>query len=164
MKRTSFLLLTMFLCFGFPGLFSPASDPAKPPAVKLSFSLVPIEPKAKDDQLRKLLIARYNEVLLEMKEAVRVHKTTGLGIPDALFSVSRRVLQAAVELGSDPAERVVLLTPVLEQVKNLEAVMEQMAKGNFPTDRSYLAPRFRSLRLEVEIQILQAKKIIPKGQ
>jgi hypothetical protein len=112
-----------------------------------------------DDEIQRLLKARYDEVAKEVKDVDRVFEqdveVQNLNRP-ALLEVYRRFLAATLDLTPEPRLRADLLAPILSRAKRLEAAIEkQMDGGRGSPIETFPVKAFR---LEVEIEILRAKK------
>ena len=128
------------------------------PALVLS---KPLKMDSDDDELRKLLKARYNEALGELRDYYEEkdlsdrHGITRRGDPDDLYGPWRRLIQAGLELSNKPEERVALLTQYLQVTKEAEKVVQE----RYDAGRVRVGPlhRARYERLDAEIQLLRAR-------
>jgi membrane fusion protein (multidrug efflux system) len=120
----------------------------------------PLKEGPKDDELRKLLKARYNEALVE-KEGLDKMFQVGRASYDSVVEAGQRLLKAGLELCGTPADKVALLTQFVERTKAAETI----AQGRFESGRaSDLAlHRLRYQRLDAEVQLLRAKREADKG-
>ena len=123
------------------------------------FILKALPAPAGDDKLRHLLVARYNEIAGEMKSVITL-KYLAEPHPwydEAMVDVSRRLFRAALDF-DDARERVSLYADILGQLKQIEQKFEVLEKTvKDPRTRLQLS-RFRSLRMEVEINLLRTEK------
>jgi hypothetical protein len=121
----------------------------------------PLTEDPKDDELRKLLKARYNEAVGEVKE---IYEKWRLGrvIIEAFADAAQRLVQAGVELYDKPDEKVALLTQFVELTK------ESVKSAQTLYDAGKLAKadlhRARYQRLDAEIQLLRAKREADKAK
>ncbi len=140
-----------------------APQPQKPPAqpqVKLPAILTakPLQDDPKDDELRKLLKARYNEAVSELKA---YYEEESLGVDrlytlDELYKPWQRLVQAGLELCDKPAEKVALLTQYVEITK--EAEKNHKARYDAGRESIKYLHRARYERLDAEIQLLRANR------
>jgi len=116
-------------------------------------------PAPGDDELKILLIAKYNAAFAEVKS---VEAAYGAGtIPfDSIFEAQKRLLQAELELSDKPADQIAAFEKQLEMAKHVEQKVKSLAlsycKGG-EADKYYQA-KFQ--RLDAEIQLLRAKRKI----
>jgi hypothetical protein len=132
-----------------------------PPKEKLAGILgyKPLKADPKDDELRKLQIARYNEALEQIKA---LHETVlaGTKTPDILFDAGKRLCQSGMEVYDDPKDRIKLLTDYVELAKDTEKTFEaQLGGGRVDTSVFHEA---RYFRIDAEIQLLKAKRAAEK--
>jgi len=131
------------------------NPPKKPPAL---LTAKPLQDDPKDDELRKLLKARYNEALGEAKA---YHEFGKLGVDtiinlDDLYGRWQRLVQARLELCDKPTEKVELLSQYVELTKELEkADQSRLDAHRIP---KYELHRARYQRLDAEVQLLRAKR------
>jgi hypothetical protein len=159
--------------FGFDVLFSillliilsetsPAQDlkPAPPELLKevelpALLKAKPLQEDPKDDELRKLLKARYNEAVAETS-IVYVQYVRINGRLDSFIEATQRLLKAGLELHENPTEQVKLLNQYMELTKDAEkaAKLRNDSGQAHPSE----LPRARYYRLDAEIQLLRAKR------
>ena len=133
----------------------PTRPEEKPPAL---LTAKPLQIDPKDDELRKLLKARYNEALAEAKANYEFEKlpVDRLVNFDDLYGRWQRLVQAGLELCDKPAEKVALLTQYVDLTKDLEdAEQKRFDAGRVP---EYALHRARYQRLDAEVQLLRAKR------
>ena len=124
-------------------------------------SAEPLKEDPKDDELRKLLKARYNEAIAEMKARFQEFEA-GKGALDTMLGASRRVLESGLELSDNPRERVKLLEQFLEMAKEVEKIKKaQIESGRNPIAELHEA---RHLRIDTEIRLLRARRQAAKGK
>jgi hypothetical protein len=144
-----------------------AAEQQKPPdqpEVKLPalLSAKPLKIDPKDDELRKLLKARYNEAVseardcYEFEEFARKYGPSQLYDADYLYGMWQRVVQSGLELCDTPAEKVALLTQYLEVTRKAEKYMQ--ARYNAGRDRIGALQRARYERLNAEIHLWRVKR------
>jgi hypothetical protein len=133
----------------------PEQPGEKPPAL---LAAQPHKEDPQDDELRKLLKARYNEALAEAKTYYEDEKSPRdrLIHYDDLYGRWQRLVQAGLELCDKPAEKVSLLTQYVEVNKDMErGIQERVDVGR---EVEYALHRARYQRLDAEIQLLRAKR------
>ena len=130
-----------------------------PPVVKKLLLLVkakPQEPAKDEEELRKLLKARYNSAVrgLEMKlqefEAGRI--TT-----EGLVGPFRKVHDSKLELSPEAADQIAVREMLVELAKDIEKIVEVKVAEGILQGSSVLEDA-RYLRLDAEIQLLKAKR------
>jgi len=143
---------------------APAPQPQKPadePEVKLPALLAgkPLKEDPKDDELRKLLKARYNEALGEAREYYELRGRPFVclrGDPDDLYEPWQRLVQARLEVCDSPPEKVALLTQYVEMTKEAEKYDQvRYDAGRVPIT---ILHRARYERLDAELKLLRAKR------
>jgi hypothetical protein len=125
-------------------------------------SAKPFKEEPKDDDLRKLLKAQYNEALGELKDyyelenAANRNGVTLRGDPDDLYGPWQRLVRAGLELCDKPDEKIALLKQYLEMTKEAEKVAQQ----RYDTGRVRIGAlnRARYERLGAEVQLIRAKR------
>jgi hypothetical protein len=120
----------------------------------------PLKDDPKDDELRKLLKARYNEALVEKGGLYKMYRA-GQGSFGSFAEARQRLLQAGLELCDKPADKVALLT----QFVKLTKAAEKVAQARFEAARGTESAlhRLRYQRLGAEIQLLRAKREAAKA-
>jgi hypothetical protein len=163
--------LLCWLCLVQPLIGSSAAQepqPQKPPdhsQAKIPAAVTamkPLQADPKDDELRKLLKARFNEALGELKgryaytELFSKHGVMVLGAPDDLYRPWQRLVQAGLEAYEEKADKIALLTQYLEVTKQREKIDEERydKRGGAGFDLH----RARYERLDAEIRLLRVKE------
>src|SRR5262245_4878369 len=148
-------LVTMALGAWPMHLSAAQPPPAAEPQLPAILTLKPVKPAPGDDELRKLLIARYNAAVAEMEARVQEFRT-GRGAVDDFLGVARRLLDSGLALSDNPAERLALR----EKFLAFAIELEKMQKARFEAARIGPAEldSARYLRLDAEVQVLQAKR------
>jgi hypothetical protein len=149
----------------FPLLFSPnLSNGQQPDPTREDKSLAAMKLSVGpgDDELRKLLVARFNEVAAEFTELAKRATTTA----EQEFDCLQRVLQATMEVSDGrPQERLRLLTHLKKQAMRLEKhwqdVQKKSGTGSTIQVRLHRATAFR---LQVEISLLRLKTAMANKQ
>jgi hypothetical protein len=136
----------------------PDRSELKLPALVSAKSLK-VDPK--DDELRKLLKARYNDAVGDAK-AVYEDYVHGRATYDKLYGSWQRVVQAGLELCDKPAQKVALLTQYLEATKEAEKLAQ--AWNNEGKIRVGDLHRARYERLNAEILLHRAKREADKAK
>ena len=121
----------------------------------------PLKEDPKDDELQKLLKARYNEAVGEVKE-IYESWIKGKVIIGSFAGAGQRLVQAGLELYDKPADRVELLTQFVELTK--EAEKSAQALHDIGKLASADLHRARYQRLDAEIQLLRAKREADKAK
>src|SRR5262249_46245 len=125
-------------------------------------SAKPAQAEPSDDELRKLLKARYNAALAEAKkfhEFRELASNTAVELlPNAhgMYGRWQRLLHAALELYQKPTEKIALLDQYLDMTKDAEKIEQ----ARFDAGRSRIddLQRARYERLDAEIRLLRAKR------
>jgi len=143
----------------------PPLKPADHSEGKLRASLAatkPLRVDPKDDELRKLLKARYNEALGELKdlyeaeELASKYAVTRRDEPDDLYGPWKRLVQAGLDVYHQPVDKIGLLTQYLEVTKQREKIeQERYNYGRIRVDRLH---RARYERLDAEIRLFRLKE------
>jgi hypothetical protein len=137
--------------------------PAERPAEKLQLPALlrsgPLQPERQADELRKLLIARYNAAVAEMQMRHKLFQTGNDKEfdPEALSRAANRILRAALELAKSPQEKVRAYELHLELARfaqDMEEARQRAGAGGSPI-RVEVA---RYNRLDAEIKLLRARK------
>jgi hypothetical protein len=137
-------------------LAGPQPDPPKEKIPALLESK-PLTAGPKDDEMRKLLIARYNAALAEVK-IVAGKVLAGAVNFEQLVEPSKRLVRAGVEVQDKPANQITFLEQYVELTKEFEKTAETLSKnGRIPPND---LERTRYYRLDAEIQLLRAKRAV----
>lgn len=140
---------------------APKSEPAQAEAdVRAVLSGEPLKEDPKDDELRKLLKARYNEVLSEEGGFAAMHRRDWASA-ESLAETRQRRLQAGLDLCDRPADKIALLNQFVEQTKDQEKLAQAMKEAARGTQMTI--HRFRYQRFDAEIQRLRAQREIDKA-
>ncbi len=121
----------------------------------------PFKEDPKDDELRKLLKARYNEALVEVEGLTRMYQMARASY-DSVAEARQRLLQAGLELCEKPADKVALLTQFVESTKESEKLVRAHLEAARGTESAI--HRLRYQRLDAEIQLLRAKREADKAK
>jgi RNA polymerase sigma factor (sigma-70 family) len=128
-------------------------------------SRTPMKASETDNDERKLLIARFNEALEELKE--RYAYLGGQSDPgdhgsvEELALAARRLLVTDLELNPKPADQSSLREKYLEFTKDVEEACRLHAypcEGYLPRMTTAQARTAKYLRLEAELELLQAQR------
>ncbi len=176
MKSVTRLLPTRALCLLMMlGGLSAAQTPQpqkrpETPEVKYPppLSANPLKEEPDDGPERKLLKARYNAAVGELKDyyefaaLANKHGISRLYTPDGLYGPWKRLVQAGLELYDKPADKLVLLTQYLEITKEVE----KDAQAQYDAGRTRIGDlhRARYERLDAEIRLLRAKREADKAK
>lgn len=138
------------------GWVSPASaEQAAEQKLPAILTAKPRQPGEKDDDLRKLLVARYNAAVAEIAAFYRDF-LKGRGTFETFVPAAQRLVESGIELSDTPAEQIALREQFLELAKEVEK--NQLAcheAGRIPDSEVAQA---RYLRLDAEIRLLRAKR------
>jgi hypothetical protein len=129
-------------------------------AIPALFRAKPLENAPGDDELHKLLKARYNERLALTLAHCRGYRT-GSELVSPTIESARRLLRAGMDLNEGPAERRVFLLQVDDAAKKLEAMMQGRNQGDA---RQLEARILREFQLEIAIEIHKTKKGATKSK
>jgi hypothetical protein len=130
----------------------PGQGDTKAPAVLTG---QPLKEDPGDDELHKLLKARYNEALLEVEGLTKLYQMARASY-DSLAEARQRLLQAGLELCDRPADKVALLTRYVEQTRETEKLAQARHEAGRGTESAIHRARYQ--RLDAEIQLLRAKR------
>lgn len=111
--------------------------------------------ESNDDDLRKLLKARYNEAISEVQQGYEQYEAGRISF-DSLFDSVERLTRSGLELYERPAEKVESLTRLLEFAKELEKVVQRKNELGASTERDLHRARFS--RFDIEIQLTRMKR------
>jgi hypothetical protein len=170
MKKTGILVRWLPLWLVTTAVGSAAAQaprqqkPPDEPAVRLPALLTakPLKAEPKDDALRKLLKARYNEAVGELKALYEEEDYASKNGVDRLTHVGdlhepwHRLVEAGLELCDKPAEKVALLSQYLEVAKEAEKLTQ--ARYDAGRVRSSDLHQARYERLDAEILLLRTKR------
>ncbi len=132
-----------------------------PPKEKLPGILgyKPMKADPKDDELKKLQIARYNEALEQLKD-LNQFVLVGTKTPDIMFDAGKRLCLSGLEVYDDPKDRIRLLTDYVELMKNVEKTFQAQLEGG--RIDSSVVHEARYFRIDGEIQLLKIKRAAEK--
>jgi hypothetical protein len=152
MSRTTILAALALLGGLAPSAARADDDDVKLPAV---LEGKPLEAAKGDDELRKLLKARYNAALQETKGRF-MQLLAGKATSETLADCGRRLLRSELELCDKPADRV----KVREKWLTLAKEVERVQKLRYDAGRIDVAEMAQAEfnRLDAEIELLREKK------
>jgi len=155
--ESSWLVLWTAMVFSAPVVTVCAEQPAAQPPAKLPAIIMarPMKPASGDDELRRLLIDRYNAVVSEMQARYREF-LAGRSAIDAFVDVAKRLVESGLEVYEKPAEQITLLEQFLELAKEAERIQKERLDANRIGVQDYEYNRY--LRLDAEIKLLRAKR------
>jgi hypothetical protein len=135
----------------------PAQQEAKAPSLQ---DAKPLKEGAKDDELRKLQKARYNEALAEFQLVCDLYRFARVQ-DEPVVEAAQRLVRAGLEVYDKPADKIALLTEYLK----ITTVAEQHAHAHFKSAKTNMVPvhKARYQRLDAEIQLLRAKRETEKA-
>lgn len=142
------------LCLVFSA-FLAVSNVASAQRPKVAAPSLPVIKEAEgDEELRKLLIIRYNEASEELKVAAQLQEDFVFSDGFA-FETTRRCFQVVLETSDEPRERTRLMAPFKEYCKRaIEITKGRVAESNVLRDRLALH-RTLAFAAEVEIELLR---------
>jgi hypothetical protein len=136
---------------------APVGDPPKPAKGILAYK--PLKADPKDDELRKLQIARYNEAVEEVQGLLEL-VLRGAKTPDIFIDAAKHVVQSGLEVYDNSGDRIRLLTDYVELAKEVEKVFEAQKESGRVSDSDLHMARY--FRFDAEIQLLKAKRAAEK--
>jgi hypothetical protein len=162
MKHRTFLQGLVTVAFvaiplGFVATHLPAAQPNPPAEAPLPAILKakPLKPGPGDDELRKLLIARYNTAVAEM--AARYTEFLAGRTPmEDFVAVARRLVHSGVELSDKPADQLAFREQFLELAKEVERAQQARHEAGRISVADLESARY--LRLDAEVEVLKAKR------
>ncbi len=147
----------------------PQKPPDKPKVILPALlSAKSLKEDPQDDELRKLLKARYNEAVSEAKayyEQEQLANRNAVELTrneDYRYRMLQRVVQAGLDLCDTPAEKIALLKQYLEVTKE----DEKRTQARYDAHRIPIGDlnRARYERLDAEIRVLRAKREADKAK
>jgi hypothetical protein len=155
MMRIPFLLLAaLFLLAGLAGREVRAEPDPEEKRPKI-LTAQPIKPGPDDDELQKLLIARYNAAVDEMQHRFQEF-IAGRGTMEIFGATAKRLVDAGAELNDKPAHQVKLREQLLELMQEIERINVARHEAGQLSGADLQAARY--LRIDAEIQLLRAKR------
>jgi hypothetical protein len=108
-----------------------------------------------DDELRKLLVERYNVAVDELKLRCEDFKRS-VATKATVFEAGRHLLHADLELQTAPAEKVKVLEKTIDLARWYEKRLERALKDGLVSQADLL--RVKYSRLTLEIDLVKTKK------
>jgi hypothetical protein len=140
-----------------------AAPPAEPDEMlQALLKAKPLETARGDDELRKVQKERYNAALKELNirsELVVAGKDTPL---DGTYDAAGRLLDAELDLAETPAERVAVRQKQVGLSKEVEAMTERFSLAGNSKLSSADVEKARYARLTAEMNLLRARKDLPR--
>ena len=135
----------------------PAQDADDEPAVKLPalVSAKPLPPVPGEDESRKLLREKRNEAVAAARSSYEEFMK-GRGRSDDMYRSCQRVVEAGLELCATPAEKVALLTQLVEVMAEVDKDMQ--SRHAVARASAGDVHRARYERLDAEVRLLRAKR------
>jgi hypothetical protein len=121
------LALVLLIAFGINAA-GRETEPRQPePKGKLPALLTtdPLKPEANDDEVRKLLKARYNEAIAELKAGFSEFQT-GRTTITSILGTFRRIVESGADLEGSQDEKGILLEQLLEVAKEIEKINKSL--------------------------------------
>lgn len=119
-----------------------------------------LTPGKGDDELRRLLVERYNVALEELTLRCQDFKKH-LATKTVVVEAGKQLLQAEMELQTTPADRLRVLEQAADLLRWYEKRLEEALKNGLIPRAELLRVRFA--RLSREIDIARAKQALGKG-
>jgi hypothetical protein len=154
------VLTVLAWAWALPSFAAPPAEPEQ--ALPALLKAKPLAMARGDDELRKLQKERYNAALKELQirnEAVAAGKDTPL---DGIYDAAGRLLDAELDLAETPAERVAVRQKQVWLSKEVAATTKRFADAGNPKVPPADVEKARSARLAAEINLLRARKDLPK--
>jgi hypothetical protein len=129
-------------------------------AQELSFAAKQMKEAAGDNELRKLLKARYNEKLAETMHVIE-RQRAGVIVGYEVADVARELMRAGLDAHERPEDKVGFLKQILELTEDLKTILEKREPAALPPHH---LPRIRAIVLEVRIEMLKLKTDAPKAK
>jgi hypothetical protein len=146
---------------GYSAAQAPPPPPKLPdPKLPALLTAKPLKEDPKDDELRKLLKARYNAAVDEVATLYKMY-LAGRGNIDGFIDAGQRLVKAGLELHDKPADKIALLTQFVELAREAEKIAEARMGFSGTAAEFY---RVRYQRLDAEIQLLRAKREADKAK
>jgi hypothetical protein len=108
-----------------------------------------------DDELQKLLKARYYASIEEVKSQYEVNKR-GASSPENLVDAGHRRMLAGLEISETKADKISMLTQYVNLTKDLEKAIEEKVSAGVEGNVTLHWARYA--RLDAEIKLLRAKR------
>jgi hypothetical protein len=137
------------------GVFAAEPAPPKEAEVPAILKIKPLRPAPGDDELRKLLIARYNAAVAETRVHYRAFVAKRLTVAD-FADVARHVVDSGLELSDKPADQVALRGQFLQLAKEIERIEKERVDAGLDALPALLSARY--VRLDAEVQLLKAQR------
>lgn len=113
-----------------------------------------VEEDPQDDELRKLLKARYNAAVLELKVLHALYQN-GRASVESFAEVGRRIVESGSAIREEPGARAVLLEQYVALLKAIERSTQLSLEHGIATPGDL--HRARCIRLDAEIEWLRAR-------
>jgi hypothetical protein len=134
----------------------PLQPPKEPgPRVPALLTSKPIKEDPKDDELRKLLKARYNLAFDAMQRGYQSWRL-GLSGIEVVSDLGQQLVKSGMELHDKPAERAAFLAQFVELMGEAEKIAREEANAGMMSPFGLYQVRY--LRLDAEIHLLRAKR------
>jgi hypothetical protein len=115
-----------------------------------------------DDNLRKLLVARYNAALAVVQAKEMELSTGRIEVVAALAEAARHLLDAELELADNPAEQLLAYERALEYARSVERMLEARREAGTATLADVERAHYHAL--DAEIQLLKARRKVDKAK
>ena len=144
-----------FLAIAPSQVLSQTPTKTKDPAVPAALKREPLVPAAGDDELKKLLKARYNAALTLAQIGFARYAA---GTPDSssIWEANSRLLVAGLELTDDPKEKVKMHELNVQLALEIEGHAKAMRDAGLTNPRNLSTATYH--RLDAEVQLLRAKR------
>jgi hypothetical protein len=115
----------------------------------------PFKPGPKDDELRRLLIERYNSAVTEM-QGRHQEFLVGKGTLEIFAVVGKRLVDSGLELNEKQADKVSLLEQYLELMREVEKINASLFEAGRISKADLALARY--LRIDAEIKLLRIQR------
>jgi hypothetical protein len=151
------IALAFFALAACLGAAPMAYEAPLPPAIVLE---KPQEIAPDDDESIRLLKMLYNERLDFTKSYYKAYAGPVEGSIDLVLNSARRLLSVGMELQPKPEQTIALL----QKMQELAAKMDLLMGIGKRRGEGYNPQKLREFKLEVELQLLKAKKALAKDK
>jgi hypothetical protein len=143
-------------CWAWLALLAAAEEPKAPNELKLTILQVkPVDEAPGDDALRKLVKARFNCAVEEVRYHSLLYKA-GRTTVDSFYSAGRRLTDAELDLLDKAADRVACLERFVELTRVIDEIADARLKaGSISAAEREVA---RGRRLEAEIRLERERR------
>jgi hypothetical protein len=156
------VLALLAWAWAVPSFAAPPAEPEE--ALPALLKAEPLKAARGDDELRKLQKERYTAALKELQlrnELVTAGKDT---LIDGIYDAAGRLLDAELDIAQTPAERVAVRQKQVGLSKEVEATTKRFADAGSPKVSPADVEKAHYARLTAEINLLRARKDLPRAK